>query len=78
MTTPRIGEYLRVEFLDHAEGGDAPLPFVAIGRVSSLTRKSITLDSWYNADGTRDSNTERVTLVRSTIARIDRLVIATA
>jgi len=71
----RRGQLVEVEFLDHCENASTPLRFVVYGRLSSITKEAIAVDSWcYANKRTRyDCNVRRTTIVRSAIKRIRRL-----
>ena len=68
----RKGQIVAVEFLDHCEGADAPIPFAVYGYLVSASRKSLTIDSWRYLDPVKpyDDNVKRFTIVRSAITRI--------
>lgn len=75
MTDPKVGDLVRVSFLDHCVGADDLEPMVCLGRVALVTEDKITLDWWYyEAKTTRDHNIEMVTLVRAAIRDIVKLV----
>jgi hypothetical protein len=65
------GDYAVVTVRDHAEGSDVLVTFCVVGRVHSLCDESITLDWFFYDDNSkeRDSNVERITLVRSAIIK---------
>jgi hypothetical protein len=70
------GHIVCVEFLDHIKGGSAPIPFAVYGRLAHVGKKSLSVDSWCHVDPKTpfDTNVDRVTIVRSTITKIVRLV----
>jgi hypothetical protein len=71
---PTIGDLVAVSFDDHARNQDAIFPFVLYGRVSILTDAALTVDCWCHADhSVRDENTERYTVVRAAIRKIEKL-----
>jgi len=73
----RRGHIIAVEFLDHVEnGGNSPMRFIVYGRLSSITRSSMTVDCWAyaNRKTKRDQNVTRYTIMRSAIKSVTRLV----
>jgi hypothetical protein len=72
----RRGHIVAVEFFDHVEGGNRAVRFVVYGRVTSITRREISVDCWGYADpkAGRDGNVTRYTIVRSAICKVTRLV----
>jgi len=72
----RRGLVVKVEFSDHVEGSSNSIRFVVYGRVVSVTRRTLSLDSWAYADSKQkfDRNQTRFAIVRSSIHRIVRLV----
>ncbi len=71
------GMIVSVEFSDHVEGASSSIRFITYGRVHSVKRKEIVIDSWAYADKARkkfDGNQTRVTIIRSCIYRMVRLV----
>ena len=51
--------------------------FIALGRVHRVTAEAIVLDWWHYADpaAARDSNVERVCIVRAAILEAQRLAV---
>jgi len=43
---PKVGDVVEVEFLDHVENSDTPLPCIVYGRVRKLTEATIAIESW--------------------------------
>lgn len=71
----RRGQLAAIEFLDHVANASRPLKFVVYGRVASVTRSSITIDSWAYVDKkqTHDANVNRHTLVRAAVTKVSIL-----
>ncbi len=70
------GQMLSIEFSDHVENGNHSIRFVVYGRLVSITRSALSVDSWAYAGRKHkhDHNQTRFTIVRSAIHRIARLV----
>ena len=64
-----------IEFEDHVEGSSPTCRFRVYGEVASVTKTSISVDSWAYADRKQkhDSNETRFTIVRAAIHRIIHL-----
>lgn len=78
MKVPPVGSTVAIEFLDHVEDGDEPIPFVVFGRLEKVTRHAFTLASWdYLTPPKRpdmdDENVKRWTIVRHSTTRIKQL-----
>ena len=71
-----VGDLAAIRFLDHYSGHDEPGEFIVVGRVAIVTETAVTLDWWFwsNPAYPRDPNTERVSIVRAAILRVQRLV----
>ena len=73
----RIGEWVQIEFLDHAivSGKGVPrrtIPCRVSGMVVKTSAKHIVIAHWVVYDGdkqTRDTNREEVVILRSAISR---------
>jgi hypothetical protein len=76
MSRLRVGDEVRVRFLDHVEDGSEPIEFVVYGRVADMNSSKIVVDSWAYADGARgyDSNVKRYCLLRKVVLGVDVLV----
>ena len=72
---PRRGMIVSITFSDHVEGGSTAYRFVVYGRLVSVTRSVLAVDSWAYVNGKKkhDHNQTRFTIVRSAIHRIVRL-----
>jgi hypothetical protein len=72
---PRKGQIVRIEFVDHVDGGSNLMHFVVFGRVAIVTKDAISIESWgYVSPKMRyDCNVNRHTIIRSAIKRIVRL-----
>jgi hypothetical protein len=71
----RKGQIVKVEFLDHAVGGNHAIRFVVYGEIAAITPTSISIDSWAYADkaARHDGNETRYTIVRNAITSITQL-----
>ena len=71
----RKGMLVSVEFSDHVENGNRPIKFTVFGRIASITKTTISVDSWAysNVKHKHDHNQTRFTIVRSAVHRIARL-----
>jgi hypothetical protein len=65
------GDVVEIHFLDHVEGGDRPYEFAVFGRVGTVDKLSVTVESWAWVDAKeRDtSNLCRFVIVRAAITR---------
>jgi hypothetical protein len=72
----RKGQYVRIEFTDHAEDCSEPLVFVVVGQVSVVSRRHVCVDTWFYADEEMpyDENVKRFVILRSTIRSLTQLV----
>jgi hypothetical protein len=64
-----------ITFSDHVEGGSTAFKFTVYGRLASVTRTTLAVDSWAYVNGKKkhDHNQTRFTIVRSAIHRLVRL-----
>lgn len=71
----RTGQIVAIEFSDHVEAGSTPLRFIVYGRLSSVTRRALVIDSWRYSDSQyrHDKNEVRFTIVRSAIHSVTQL-----
>jgi hypothetical protein len=72
------GQIVEVRFLDHCEGGGAPIDFTAFGRVLSIDKVSLTVAGWTYSDprarqDPKDPNIKCFTILRSTVKSLYRL-----
>jgi hypothetical protein len=78
MTKPRRGDIVEIDFLDHAEhdsgtrGDAAGLSFKVTGRVVSVNKHSINVETWcyQNRRCPKDSNVVRYTIVIGAIKKL--------
>lgn len=72
----RVGQVVAVDFLDHVEDGCRPLPFTVYGRVVSVSRKALVIDSWAHRDKRTRRQPDNLTtfcILRSAILQVRRL-----
>lgn len=81
MRSPRLGDEIRIRFLDHTEGEsdvDATCEYFAYGRVVRVTRTEIVIDGWVAANsderGKYRNDTTTWAIIRKAILAIDRAV----
>ncbi len=70
----RKGWVYQIEFLDHVEDGDEPIPFRVYGHIVKHDKKSLTVAPWVNLDQTVDHNSKTFCILKSTILNADRLI----
>ena len=70
--TPKIGDIVQIEFLDHVEDGSELILFHVVGKLAKKTRKQYVVDSWYYADSKTpyDDNVKRFTIGRGLIQKL--------
>ena len=72
----RRGMIVKITFSDHGEGGGSCFKFTVVGKLASITRSTLAVDSWYYTSTKmryESVNCTRFTIVRSAIHRIVRL-----
>ncbi len=74
----RRGQLVEVSFLDHCEGGGAPLEFTVWGEVLSIDKVSLTIASWVYSDtkihrDPKDPDIKSFTILRSTVKSLSRM-----
>ena len=71
----RRGMIVEILFSDHVEGASSSYKFRVFGKLVSVTRTTLAVDSWAYANGRKkhDHNQTRFTIVRSAIHRIVHL-----
>ena len=79
-TAPKLGDYLAITFLDHAENSKTgSLLFEAVGRLTKITKDDYTLHCWQyvspidKAGDDNDSNEHCFSIVRKAIKSIRTL-----
>lgn len=65
----KIGDEVRIDFIDHVEGTDEVERYLVYGRVAKVTRESYTVDSWAMKDPSRDRDADRDNITTFTIIR---------
>jgi hypothetical protein len=68
----RIGDEVRVQFYDHVEDGTEAINFTVWGRVSDLTKRTISIECWaYTDPNEEDKNNVKVyTIVKKAISSL--------
>ena len=66
---PKVGDWVRIRFWDHVEGGDKVEEFYVSGRVAVVDRLAYTVDSWAMVDADRDRDYDRNNITTHTILR---------
>ena len=77
MTRLRAGMLVRIVLRDHAlQAESTPPVFTVYGRVASLTKDVVIVDTWHYTDPNvpRDDDVESFTLVRRAIISVEELV----
>jgi hypothetical protein len=76
-SAPTVNDIVRIEFLDHANGGEGPMRFEVIGRITEIKKEAYRVDFWRYTnpiDRASDSNTKDnedwYWIVRSTITEL--------
>lgn len=72
---PKVGDEVRIAFIDHVEGTDEVEEYYVYGRVAKVTKRSYTVDSWALQDASRDREADRdnittFTIIRATISEV--------
>lgn len=68
-----VDDVVEVVFLDHTEDSDHLIEFYAVGRVTSISKDHLTLESWgyqYDEVEASDPNVKRFSLVRKAIVNV--------
>lgn len=76
MKRAKVGQVVRIEFLDHVEGDDEPCQFEVFGRIISQSSQSTTVVSWgYSNERNRadDPNVASFCIVNSAVIKLDIL-----
>lgn len=67
--SPSEGDWVRVRFDDHVEGGDEVMEFWVCGRVAKKSRKALVVDSWAFVDPPSDREDNRDNMTTHVILR---------
>ena len=67
--SPSEGDWIRIRFDDHVEGGDDVMEFWVCGRVAKKTRKALVLDSWSFVNNPSDREDQRHNITTHVILR---------
>jgi hypothetical protein len=70
--SPRVGDEIRVDFLDHCEDGDGEaIQFTVYGRVLKINRAVLQVGCWvYTAPTETDSNEKKFDIVRKAVTNV--------
>ena len=74
---PTANDIVRIEFLDHSQGGEGPMRFEVIGRITEIKKEAYRVDFWRYcnpidraADSNKKENEDWYWIVRSTIQEL--------
>ena len=76
---PKVGDVVAIYLKDHSrnEPNDELMSFIVYGRVSIVTRESVTIDSWANEDPNKkrvtDDEIESCTLIWAAVTKVVQL-----
>ena len=75
MTTPKIGDVVRIVFDDHSEDLDSLIRFEVFGRLTKKTRSVLTVHSWCYEDraALSDDNCKTFNIARKLIVGVEIL-----
>lgn len=72
----KVGDIVRIEFLDHAQNDTEPMLFECFGRIGSISKDAIVVYFWryvsdvQKAKDSRDDNEDYYCIVRKAITSI--------
>jgi hypothetical protein len=69
----RVGQIVRIEFLDHAENCPEPVPIICYGEIGEVNKKYIRVDAWRWAGERNPANETRYIILRGAITRVSFL-----
>jgi len=72
----KVGDIIKVTFIDHCEDGDRPMLCTVFGRLTKRAAKYMIIKSWEVAEGgeTDRANNKRWVIIRSCVKSIVRMV----
>jgi hypothetical protein len=67
---PEVGDYVRIEFLDHVEDHDTPIECIVYGKLVAQNKTSLTVECWTCTDpDVNKDNNKRFCIVRRAVSQ---------